>query len=254
MILMGTFIFLIVAGILAGIVSAVASMASLISYPALLIVGVPPVTANITNTASLIFTGAGSAMSSLKDLRGHWLETAKYSVFILIGALGGSLLLLRFPGTVFEKLVPFFVLFSAGMLLLSGSKKFFDLSKNRSKKGTLGAYLGLIVAGVYTGYFGAAAGVLMLIFLTYISNDNFVVINAMKNIIGSLGNLVALIVFIFGSKIMWSMVVPMAIGLFIGGFLGQKSIHYLSAKTVRWITAGFSVILASYLFYTAYIL
>lgn len=94
----------------------------------------------------------------------------------------------------------------------------------------------------------------MLIFLTYISNDNFVVINAMKNIIGSLGNLVALIVFIFGSKIMWSMVVPMAIGLFIGGFLGQKSIHYLSAKTVRWITAGFSVILASYLFYTAYIL
>lgn len=131
---MGTFIFLIVAGILAGIVSAVASMASLISYPALLIVGVPPVTANITNTASLIFTGAGSAMSSLKDLRGHWLETAKYSVFILIGALGGSLLLLRFPGTVFEKLVPFFVLFSAGMLLLSGSKKFLIYQKIVLKK------------------------------------------------------------------------------------------------------------------------
>lgn len=253
MVSIGVFIFLIFAGILAGIVSAVASMASLVSYPALLMVGVPPVMANITNTASLIFTGAGSAVSSLKELKGHWLETAKYSVFILVGALGGSLLLLKFPGTVFERLVPFFVLFSAGILLLSGSQKFFDLAKNRSIKGTIGAYLGLIIAGLYTGYFGAAAGVLMLIFLTYISDAEFVTINAMKNIIGSLGNLVALIVFIFGSKIMWAMVLPMAIGLFIGGYLGQKSIHYLSPKAVRWITAGFSVILASYLFYTAYI-
>lgn len=138
MILMGTFIFLIIAGILAGIVSTIASMASLVSYPALLIVGVPPVMANITNTASLIFTGVGSAMSSLKDLKGRWLETAKYSIFILIGALGGSLLLLKFPGDIFEKLVPFFVLFSAGMLLLSGSKSFLICQKIVLKKELLG--------------------------------------------------------------------------------------------------------------------
>lgn len=108
----GTIIFLIFAGILAGVVSAVASMASLVSYPALLIAGAPPVMANITNTAALIFTGFGSALSSLEDMKGHWREAAKYALFILSGALLGSILLLRFPGTVFEKLVPFFVIFS----------------------------------------------------------------------------------------------------------------------------------------------
>lgn len=248
-----TFIFLIIAGVLAGMVSAIASMASLVSYPALLIAGAPPVMANITNTAALIFTGAGSALSSLQEMKGHWLESAKYALFILSGALVGSLLLLKFPGTVFEKLVPFFVIFSAAMLLLSGSKKFFNLSGNKTPAMVIAAYIGMFLAGMYTGYFGAAAGVLNLIFLTYVSDASFVAVNAMKNILGSLGNLVALIVFIFGARVDWSKAIPLAIGLFIGGFIGQKCIKYLSPKAVRWITAGFSVILASYLFYTAYL-
>lgn len=248
-----TFIFLIIAGVLAGMVSAIASMASLVSYPALLIAGAPPVMANITNTAALIFTGAGSALSSLQEMKGHWLESVKYALFILSGALVGSLLLLKFPGTVFEKLVPFFVIFSAIMLLLSGSKKFFNLSGNKTPAMVIAAYIGMFLAGMYTGYFGAAAGVLNLIFLTYVSDASFVAVNAMKNILGSLGNLVALIVFIFGARVDWSKAIPLAIGLFIGGFIGQKCIKYLSPKAVRWITAGFSVILASYLFYTAYL-
>ena len=105
----------------------------------------------------------------------------------------------------------------------------------------------MFFAGMYTGYFGAAAGVLNLIFLTYVSDASFVAVNAMKNILGSLGNLVALIIFIFGAKVDWGKAIPLAIGLFIGGFIGQKCIKYLSPKAVRWITAGFSVILASYL-------
>lgn len=249
----GTIIFLIFAGILAGVVSAVASMASLVSYPALLIAGAPPVMANITNTAALIFTGFGSALSSLEDMKGHWREAAKYALFILSGALLGSILLLRFPGTVFEKLVPFFVIFSGGMLVLSGSKKFFDLDGEHSKGKTIAAYIGMFFAGIYTGYFGAAAGVLNLIFLTYVSDASFVTVNAMKNILGSLGNLVALIVFIVGSKVDWKMAIPLAIGLFVGGYLGQKSIKYMSPTLVRWITAALSLVLAGYLFYTAYL-
>lgn len=251
--IIGTFIFLIIAGILAGAVSAIASMASLVSYPALLIAGEPPVMANITNTAALIFTGFGSALSSLQEMKGHWLESVKYAIFILSGALVGSLLLLRFPGTVFEKLVPFFVIFSAGMLLFSGSKKFVNKKGKKTRTKIVLSYLGLFFAGIYTGYFGAASGVLNLIFLTYLSDASFVAINSMKNILGSLGNLIALIVFIFGARIDWFKVLPLAIGLFIGAYLGQKSIKYLSPAAVRWITAGFSVILAGYLFYTAYL-
>lgn len=99
--------FLIFAGILAGIVSAVASMASLVSYPALLIAGCSPVAANITNTAALIFTGPGVLLASAKKMKGHWLEFGKYCLFLLSGAVIGGLLLIAFPGKVFEKVVPF---------------------------------------------------------------------------------------------------------------------------------------------------
>lgn len=248
----GIFIFLVIAGVLAGMVSAIASMASLVSYPALLIAGAAPVIANITNTSALIFTGIGSTLSSLKEMKGHWKELAKYAVVMGIGAVVGSLLLVIFPGKIFEKIVPFLVLLSGGMLIISGNPKLTTLAQNKTSKTKFFAYIGMIFCGIYTGYFGAAAGVINLIVLPYLSDAKFITINAMKNILGSLGNLIALCIFISGGKVNWSFTIPLAIGLFIGGYLGQKTIKYLSAKLVRWITAFFSVILAGYLLYSAF--
>lgn len=247
--------FLIFAGILAGIVSAVASMASLVSYPALLIAGCSPVAANITNTAALIFTGPGVLLASAKKMKGHWLEFGKYCLFLLSGAVIGGLLLIAFPGKVFEKVVPFLVLFSSLGLMLSGGKKAKkNKHRRRSRKGIVAAYVGLFLGGIYSGYFGAAAGVLHLICINYLSDDEFFTINAMKDIVGAIANLVALLVFIFGASVNWKMAILLAIGLFIGGYLGQYSIRFLSLRLVAWITFGFSIILASWLFYSAYII
>ena len=223
----GLIVFLIIAGVLSGVVSAVASMASLVSYPALLIAGCSPVAANITNTAALIFTGPGVLLASAKKMRGHWGEFGKYCLFLLTGSIVGGLLLIAFPGKVFEKVVPFLVLFSS---------------------------IGLFFGGLYSGYFGAAAGVIHLICINYLSDDEFYTINAMKDIVGALANLVALVVFIFGAHVNWMMAITMAIGLFIGGYLGQYSIRYLSLRIVSWITFGFSIILAGWLFYSAYVI
>lgn len=246
--------FLIYAGILAGIVSAVASMASLISYPALLIAGCSPIAANITNTAALIFTGPGVLLASAKKMRGHWLEFGKYCLFLLSGAVIGGLLLIDFPGKVFEKVVPFLVLLSSIGLMFSNSKKAKkNKHRRKTKKGIIIAYVGLFFGGIYSGYFGAAAGVLHLICINYLSDDEFFTINAMKDIVGALANLVALLVFIFGASVNWKMAILMAIGLFIGGYLGQYSIRYLSLRIVSWITFGFSIIMASWLFYSAYL-
>lgn len=117
------FIYLIILGAMAGIVAAVASMASLVSYPGLLLFGLSPVSANMTNTAALVTTGFGSLSSCLKEMRGHWGELWRYAFFQLTGALIGGWLLVQFPGKIFQKLVPFFVLFSAGLLLYSGRQK-----------------------------------------------------------------------------------------------------------------------------------
>lgn len=243
------FIYLIILGILAGIVAVVASMASLVSYPGLLLYGLSPVTANMTNTAALITMGFGSLSSCLKEMQGHWGEMWRYAFFQVTGALIGGWLLVQFPGEVFQKLVPFFVLFSAVLLLLSGRKK---QVKKATKLGRTGAYFGLFVAGIYAGYFGAAAGVLTLIFLLALSDSSFVVINAIKNMLGSLANLVALILFAFKGGVNWPVAVPVAAGMFIGGYFGQKMIKYLKPAWVRWITAFFSVLLAIYLGWQAW--
>ncbi|MCZ9599691.1 sulfite exporter TauE/SafE family protein [Lactobacillus mulieris] len=242
------FIFLVAAGILAGIVSVVSSMASLVSYPALLLAGVSPVYANVTNTAALIFTGMGAAASSVKELKKSWRNYIKYIILILIGAVIGSFLVVIFPGKIFEKLVPFFVLFSAFLFLVSGKK----ITCQKREDNQLIAQIEMFAAGVYTGYFGAASGILMLIALLSVSKDNFVVVNAVKNVIGSLGNLIALVIFLFTSKVYWSKAIPLALGLFIGGFLGQKIIKFLPVKAVRVITFIFAVFLAIYLGWQAY--
>lgn len=246
-------IFLTFTGIVSGVVSAVASMASLISYPALLLAGCPPVIANITSTAALIFTGPGVLLASAKKMKGHWGEFAKYAAFLLTGAVLGSVLLIIFPGRVFEKLVPFFVLASS-IALVSGNKKekTHEKFKHRSKLKNILAYIGLFVGGMYSGYFGAAAGVIHLICINYLSDDEFYTINAMKDLVGALANLVALIIFIFGSTVDWDKAIPLAIGLFIGGFVGQWSVRYLSLRIVSWITFGFSLVLAAWLFYSGY--
>lgn len=242
------FIFLVAAGILAGIVSVVSSMASLVSYPALLLAGVSPVYANVTNTAALIFTGMGAAASSVKELKKSWRNYIKYIILILIGAVIGSFLVVIFPGKIFEKLVPFFVLFSAFLFLVSGKK----ITYQKREDNQLIAQIEMFAAGVYTGYFGAASGILMLIALLSVSKDNFVVVNAVKNVIGSLGNLIALVIFLFTSKVYWSKAIPLALGLFMGGFLGQKIIKFLPVKAVRVITFIFAVFLAIYLGWQAY--
>lgn len=124
--------------------------------------------------------------------------------------------------------------------------------KQATKLGRIGAYFGLFVAGIYAGYFGAASGVLTLIFLTALSDSSFVVINAIKSVIGSLANLVALALFAFKGGGNWPVAFTLAIGLFIGGYFGQKMIKYLKPAWVRWITACFSVLLAIYLGWRAW--
>ena len=246
-------IFLILMGIISGIISAVASMASLVSYPALLIAGCSPIAANITNTAALIFTGPGVLLASAKKMKGHWQEFSFYCLFLLSGAVAGGLLLISFPGKFFEKIVPFLVLLSAiGLIMASGKKSSENQPRKRTKGKILGAYIGLFLGGVYSGYFGAAAGVIHLICINYLSDDEFYTINAMKDLVGALANLVALIVFIFGAHVNWMMAILLAIGLFIGGYIGQYSIKFLSLKIVSWITFAFSIVLAGWLFYTAY--
>lgn len=248
-----TIIFIFFGGIASGLLSSVASMASLASYPVLLAVGIPPVYANVTNDAALIWTGIGSTISSLKELKGHWKQVAFYATFTVLGSIFGCYLLLSFPSKVFEKVVPFFIAGSGVMVIASA--RHHNLEPHKRPLWQEIFYIAALLAmGVYTGYFGAAGGVIVLVLLTYITNEKFIVVNAIKNVVCGLANLVALIVFAFTSHIYWLQAIPLAVGMFIGGYLGMDILKIVPAKYVRIFIATLAFIQAAYFFYKAYML
>lgn len=245
------FIYLIFGGVLGGLCASMASMASLATYPFLLSVGIPPVFANTTNDAAIIWNGVGSTIASTKELRGHWRKVTIYSLIAIMGSVIGCLLLIHFPGKVFEKVVPFCIAFSGILVLVSGKAGLRD-SATLTLPLKILSWIALLITGIYAGYFGAASGVLMLAILSFITNDNFLTVNAMKNIAGSVGNLVALIIYMFTERIYWQVAIPMAIGVLCGSYLGQKLIGKISPRLVRITICILALGQSAYYAYTAY--
>jgi uncharacterized membrane protein YfcA len=244
--------YLLVGGFFAGLSSSMASFASLISYPVLLSVGIPPVFANVTNDVALIFNSAGATISSTRELHGKWKLVGKLALCTVIGAVIGSILLLSFPGTVFEKIVPFFIALAGVMILVSGHQQ--TSTRQRLSTWQKGlALLLLVTMGIYEAYFGAAGGVVVLVILTYLVSGTFLEINAIRNVICGMANLVALIIYAFFSKIYWIDAIPMAIGMFIGGYVGPILLRFIPAKIMRRIIAVLAFIQAGYYFWQAYL-
>lgn len=238
-------------GVVAGILSSAASFASLASYPLLLSVGIPPVYANVTNDAALIWNGLGAVLSSGRELHGHWKQVGYYSIYTVIGAIIGCILLLSFPGKIFEKVVPFFILIAGAMIIISGQHKPIK-TEQRPFWQRLGYMVLLGLVGMYAGYFGAAAGVVVLVLLTYLIDESFIVVNAIKNAVCAMTNVVALAIYAFTSHIYWNFAIPLAIGMFIGGYLGVIVVRYVPAKIMRITIAILAVAQASIYFYQAY--
>lgn len=246
-----TLIYLFLGGIVAGVLSSAASFASLASYPLLLSVGVAPVYANVTNDAALIWNSLGAVIASTKELHGHWKTVLRYAFFTVIGAIIGCTLLLSFPGKIFERVVPFFILFAGIMIIISG-KHHPNPDRQISNVCKLFYIIALIIVGIYAGYFGAASGIVILVLLTYLTEEDFLVVNAIKNAICGCTNLVALLIYSFTSKIYWLDAIPMAVGMFIGGYLGPVVVRHVPAKIMRIIIAVLAVTQSLIYFYQAY--
>jgi uncharacterized membrane protein YfcA len=165
------FAFLVAAGIAGGLSGSIAGLASLATYPALLAVGLPPVTANVTNTVALVFTGVGSVLGSREELKGQAPRLKKLAPVAMLGGAVGAALLLSTPAEGFEKLVPLLLGFASLTILVPrrrtavnpGDEPAADAGPTTAHLVGQGAAIFLIA--VYGGYFGAAAGVLLLALL-----------------------------------------------------------------------------------------
>lgn len=229
------FALLIAAGIAGGLFGSIAGLASLATYPALLAVGLTPVAANVTNTVALVFTGVGSILGSRPELVGQGPRLRTMVPVAAVGGIIGAALLLSTPAGGFEKIVPWLLGFASLTILIprrpppdAGAEPVF---RGRSQVLVEGGALLLIA--VYGGYFGAAAGVLLLALLLRITHASLARANAAKNTLLFVANTVAAVAFAFLAPVDWAAVLPLGLGCLIGSRLGPIVVRKAPSTILR---------------------
>ncbi|MGA8207468.1 MAG: sulfite exporter TauE/SafE family protein [Candidatus Dormiibacterota bacterium] len=231
------FVVLLVAGALAGVVGSAGGITSLISYPALLLIGIAPLPATFTNSVALVACWPGSALTSRPELQnqGPWLR--RWIPVVAAGSAVGAVLLLSTPAGLFDRVVPFLVALAALALLLqpqlSAWQRSHALLGNRKRL----LPLGLFSLSAYNGYFGAGAGVMVLVLLLLLVDQHFPKANALKNMLVGAASVVAAVAFIFFGTVKWTAVAPLALGLFVGSTIGPFLARRIPSNWLRVVVA-----------------
>ncbi len=235
------------AAIAAGLVNALAGGGTLITFPVLMAIGLPAVSANVTNTVALCPGYIGGTLAQGNELKGQ-----KHRLWMLIpaGALGGLLggiLLLHTGEKLFTQLVPFLILLASTLLAVQNPVRAW-LSRRQEQGSTRvlregWVFFPVFLAAIYGGYFGAGLSVIVLAVLGLVMNDSLTRLNAFKQGIAFAANLTAAVFFVFSGKVAWSVALVMAVGALFGGVLGGKLAGKVKSATLRWIVVliGFVV-------------
>ncbi len=240
---------LLAAGVAAGLASTVASLASVVSYPALLALGLTPVSANVTNTVALAFTAAGAAAGSRPELSGQRRLVGRLGLITAAGGAAGAALLLLSPPHAFEFVAPVLIAAASISLIVPpavtgraprpGGE---DGGPRRSRAALLRA--GMFGVAVYVGYFGAAGGIMMLAVLSAALDGPLARINAVKNIVSGLANAAAAVGFAFFGPVRWAAAIPLAAGFLIGGRIGPVLVRRLPQRALRIAIGAGGLLLA----------
>jgi uncharacterized membrane protein YfcA len=244
---------LVAAGVAAGVVNAIAGGGSLITFPTLIAIGLPPVDANVTNSVSVFPGYVASVAGSRADLAGQGGRLRAIVPTSLVGAVGGCALLLLTPARAFEWIVPFLVLGAAATLAfqqrlrgLVGHPR--TLSPHRR---TVTLHSVVFVGAVYGGYFGAALGVMYVAALALILDESLNRINALKNVLSAAVGLVTVVVFAIFAPIHWGAALVLAPATVVGGYAGARLARRLPARVLRTVIVTFGTAIGLVLLYRA---
>lgn len=264
---------ILLAGIGAGFVGYAVGASSLVSYPALLAFGIPPVLANASNTVGVVGTGIGGVMGARKELKGQAVRSITYVVIGAFGGVAGSFLLLKLDPSVFEFAAPVLILLSSLIIAINprgrmqakqaaadatAQLKHIEATEatdatDAAKRATTPTaphrppeqlvqpmsqdswwvWLGVVAVAIYSGYFGAGAGTLALAMLDAAKIGPFHKINALKTLIGTGANISASVVFIIQGAVDWPAAIMLCIGCFIGGYIAPPITRKIPANIMR---------------------
>ncbi|HEY7272631.1 MAG TPA: sulfite exporter TauE/SafE family protein [Actinoplanes sp.] len=244
---------LVAAGVAAGVVNAIAGGGSLITFPTLLAIGLPPVDANVTNSVSVFPGYVSSVFGSRADLAGQGRRVRAIVPTSIVGAVGGCALLLLTPARAFELVVPFLVLGAAATLAfqqrlrgLVGHPRALS-----SRRRTITLHSVVFFGAVYGGYFGAALGVMYVAALALILDESLNRINALKNVLSAAVGLVTVVVFAIFAPIHWGAALILAPATVVGGYAGARLARRLPSRVLRTIIVAFGTVIGLVLLYRA---
>jgi uncharacterized membrane protein YfcA len=244
---------------MAGAINAVAGGGTLVTFPALLFFGTPPIVANATSTLALVFGTAGSLWSFRRQLDAVRPWLVRFVPVSVVGGWIGSVLLTRTSNETFAHLVPFLILFATLLFLAQGAFRRFAGFNSSTAPGHP-RHHGIIVAivfqflvAIYGGYFGAGIGILMLASLGFLGLTDIHEMNTLKTLLGSLINLVAAVWFVIAGLIDWPKTGVMTVGAVIGYFLGAHFSQRIPQSRVRQIITGIGFVISGVMFYRQFI-
>lgn len=241
------YILVIGAAMIAGGINALAGGGTLISFPILVAVGLPAVGANITNSVALLPGYLGATFAQFKDLKGQEKRLALALPAAAVGGLAGGILLLNTGEELFEDLVPYLIL--GASLLLAAQDRVRGWLMQRAKDGKTHpteAWILLPVglAAVYGGYFGAGLSVIVLAVIGVVIEDTLTRLNAVKQLVGFVTNLAAVVFFIFSGQVNWPVALVMMAGSLVGGALGGRLAGRVKPVVLRRLVVTIGIIVA----------
>jgi len=239
------------AAVVAGLVNAVAGGGTLISFPMLTAVGVPTVSANVTNTVALSPGYLGGTIGQRDDLAGQRTRLLRLIPAGMLGAIGGSVLLLNTSESIFRRIVPFLILMACGLLASQDrvrrwvEKREQERANERHESGIgPAAMLAVFGAAIYGGYFGAGLGIILLAVLGVVVDDDFRRVNALKQAMSLTINSTAAARFLFSGQVAWAAAGVMAVGSLVGGNLGGRVASRVQPLVLRRVVIAAGVIVA----------
>jgi uncharacterized membrane protein YfcA len=235
------------AAVAAGLINALAGGGTLITFPVLMAIGIPAVSANVTNTVALLPGYLGGTLAQSKDLKDQKKRLFFLLPAALLGGLVGGILLLQTGEKLFTNLVPFLILLASTLLAIQNPvRKWLTKRQEQGKAGPANevwSFIPVFFAAIYGGYFGAGLSVIVLAVLGLVMSDNLTRLNALKQGIAFAANTAAALFFVFSGKVNWIVALVMMVGALIGGSLGGRLASKVKPNTLRVIVVsiGFTV-------------
>lgn len=259
-----------VAGGIAGLMNSIAGGGTIVTFPALILAGIPSIPANATSTMALLPSALGYTYGYRKNIPAVWNWIKLFSLVSIVGGFLGGILLVKTPPAIFDWLVPFLILLATGLFTANSFfQRFIHFEPKKAKEGAHGTgresgagtaaraeskhWLASVVIfqffiSIYGGYFGAGIGILMLATLGMMGMANIHEMNTVKGILGFLINIIAAVYFAMKGLVHWEAAIVMTCGSAIGGFSGAHFAQKIPQHAVRWIITGIGVALTLVMF------